>query len=122
MRFAGQGLQNFMGNVPDMTMMTNEALEGRSLERQTNHAAESQVAGTGLAAQAKIKEAEYMAEATKAQGQAEGMASIAGGIGSLASGIGGGIAASGGGGFGYDPAGSQGNPFGTGPRVRAGGY
>lgn len=94
MRFAGQqGLHNFMGNIPDITMMTNESLEGRSLERQTNHAAESQVAGTGLAAQAKVKEAEYMAEATKAQGQADGMASIAGGIGSLASGIGSGISA-----------------------------
>ena len=91
-RFAGEGIHKFMGQVPDFTEMTNQAIEGRGLERRANHAAESQIAGTGLAAQAEVKSAEYMAEATKAGGQAQGMASMAGGIGNLASGIAGGFA------------------------------
>ena len=122
-RFAGEGIHKFMGQVPDWTEVTNQAIEGRGMERRAMHQAESQVAGTGLSAQAEVKAAEYAAEATRAQGAAQGQASIASGIGSLASGIAGGFGTRGGGSsFGYDPAGSQGNPFGTGPRVRAGGY
>ena len=47
-----------------------------------------------------------------------------GGVANMASGIAGGFLKrpSGGSSYSFDPAGSQGNPFGLGPRIRPGGY
>lgn len=104
MRFAGAGLSEFYGNIPNYTKVGQVGIEGRGLERNAVHAAEAQVAGMGLRSAAEVQAAKYAAEATKAEGQAAGQAAIADGIGSMASGIAGGFASmpTGGGGGGID--------------------
>ena len=76
--------------------------------------AEGLVHGAGINSMAQVAQAGFQADAIKAQGAAQGQASMASGIGSMVSGIAGGFGARGSGGgaskYGFDPAGSQGNP------------
>lgn len=124
-RFAGTALNEYF-NTPDFTTVGRTNMEGQSLQRNTATKAEGLVHGAGINSMAQVAQAGFQADAIEAQGQAQGQAAIASGIGSMVSGIAGGFGAMGGSGgadkYGFDPAGSQGNPFGTGPRIRKGGY
>ena len=124
MRFAGTQMTNFMGDTMDFSKVANESILGRGRERQAAMQSEGLVANAGIKSVGAVQSAGYKAEAIRAAGAAQGQASMASGIGSLASGIVGGFASmpSSGSSYSFDPAGSQGNPFGTGPRIREGGY
>ena len=125
MRFAGTQLTNFMGDTTDFTQIGGTSMEARSMERKATMGAEAEVANAGVKSLGAMQSASYRADAIEAGGQAQGQASMASGIGSMFSGLAKGIGSMGGGGaskYGYDPYGSQGNPFGTGPRIREGGY
>ena len=126
MRFAGTQLSNFMGDTTDFSMISGESQKGRSLERRAVMQGEGYVANAGVQSLGKMKSAEFQADAIKAEGAAAGQSAMASGIGNLASGLAGGIGSLGGSSgaskYGFSPAGSQGNPFGTGPRMREGGY
>ena len=119
-RFAGTALTDYV-STPDSTQVGKVGMEGQSLQRNTATKAEGLVHGAGINSMAQVASAGFQADAIKAQGQAQGQASMASGIGSMVSGIAGGFGSMGGGGgakYGFDPAGSQGNPFGgTGGRM-----
>ena len=124
-RFAGTALTDYF-NTPDFTTVGKTNMQGQSMQRNAATKADGLVHGAGVNSMAQVAQAGFQADAIKAQGQAAGQSAMAGGIGSMVSGIAGGFGSMGSGGgaskYGFDPAGSQGNPFGTGPRVRAGGY
>ena len=124
-RFAGTALTDYF-STPDFTQVGRVGMEGQSLQRNSATKAEGLVHGAGINSMAQVAQAGFQADAIKAQGQAAGQSAMASGIGSMVSGIAGGFGAMGSGGgaskYGFDPAGSQGNPFGTGPRIREGGY
>ena len=125
-RFAGTQLSNFLGGTMDYSGISGTSMEGRSLERKSTMMGEAEVANAGVQSLGKMKSAEAQADAIVAGGQAQGQASMASGIGSMVSGLAGGISSlgdsSGASKYGFSPTGSQGNPFGTGPRIREGGY
>lgn len=77
MRFAGEFLTQ---GGPDFGGMSNSNVELRGKEKNAVHAAESQVNQYGLKSIADIRAAEAQAEATIAQGQAEGQAAMFGGL------------------------------------------
>ena len=101
-------------------------MEGQSLQRNTATKAEGLVHGAGINSMAQVAGAGFKADSLVAQGQAQGQAAMMSGLASGISGIAGGFGSMGSGDgaskYGFDPAGSQGNPFGTGPRIREGGY
>ena len=125
-RFAGTQMSNFLGGTMDYSGISGASMEGRSLERKSTMIGESEVANAGVKSLGAIQSAGYQADAIRAQGEAQGQASmasgLASGISSLAGGFGSLGSSSGVSKYGFDPAGSQGNPFGTGPRIREGGY
>ena len=127
MRYAGTALTDYF-NTPDFTGLGKTMMQGNSLQRNEAAMAEGRVNMAGINSAAKIKSAGFQADAIEAQGAAQGQQSMMSGIGSMVSGLAGGISSfgsmGGGGGssYSFDPAGSQGNPFGTGPRIRAGGF
>ena len=128
-RFAGTDLSNFMGDTMDHTMTSKAAQEARSLERKATMMGEAQVANAGVQSVSKVASAQYQAEAIEAGAQAQMMQAAAAGIDRAVEGITGGFSSmpTGGGSgasmYGFDPVGSQGNPFGgTGGRMRYGGY
>ena len=125
MRFAGSKLEDFLGKGTDFGLATQEASALRSNDTVQSIERQSEAVNRGIGAAGEIARAEYEAKGAGIQAQAEANADIMSTIGGvLSSGIsalpkfGGGGAAK----YGYDPAGSQGNPFGTGPRLRDGGY
>jgi len=124
-RFAGTALTDYF-DTPDFTQVGRAGMQGQSMQRNAATKAEGLVHGAGINSMAQVASAGFQADAIKAQGQAQAQASMASGIGSMVSGIAGGFGSMGSGGgasnYGFDPAGSQGNPFGTGPRMREGGY
>ena len=123
-RFAGTALTDYF-STPDFTQVGKVGMEGQSLQRNTATKAEGLVHGAGINSMAQVASAGFQADAIEAQGQAQGQAAMMSGLASAASGIAGGFGSMGSGGgasYGFDPAGSQGNPFGTGPRIREGGY
>ena len=124
-RFAGTELANYF-NTPEFTNIGRVGMQGQSIQRNAATKAEGLVHGAGINSMAQVAQAGFQADAIKAQGQASAQASMASGIGSMVSGIAGGFGSMGSGGgaskYGFDAAGSQGNPFGTGPRIREGGY
>lgn len=130
MRFAGSSPQiaSYMQSSPRFDEMGDMYGKARTHERNTGHEAEAIVAGSGLDAMGQVKAAAHQARGIEAQGAAQAAATQAQGMSSMFSGIASGIGnmsfsgSSGAEKYGFDPAGSQGNPFGTGPRVRAGGY
>ena len=99
MRFAGTELGSYF-DVPNFTGLGRTMMQGNSLQRNAATAAEGQVSMAGINSTAKIKSAGFQADAIKAQGQAQGQASMASGIGSMVSGIAGGFGSMGGGGGG----------------------
>ena len=127
MRFAGTQLSNFMGDTTDFSQIAGASQRGRSMERRAVMQGEGMVGNAGVQSLGKMKSAEAQASAIEAGGQAQAQASMASGIGSMFSGLASGISTrfgnnSGARKYGFDPAGSQGNPLGIGPRVREGGY
>lgn len=123
-RFAGTALTDYF-NTPNFTQVGKVGMEGQTLQRNTATKAEGLVHGAGINSMAQVASAGFKADAIEAQGQAQGQSAMWEGVGSMASGIAGGFGSMGSGGadkYGFDPYGSQGNPFGTGPRIREGGY
>ena len=120
-RFAGTALTDYF-NTPDFTAIGGTNMKGQSMQRNAATKAEGLVHGAGINSMAQVAGAGFKADAIKAQGQAQGQSSMMSGIGSMVSGIAGGFGAMGSGSgaskYGFDPAGSQGNPLGgTGGRI-----
>ena len=124
-RFAGTAISDYF-STPDFTAIGGTNMKGQSMQRNAATKAEGLVHGAGINSMAQVASAGFKADALVAQGEAQGQAAMWDGIASGISGIAGGFGSMGSGGgaskYGFDPAGSQGNPFGTGPRVREGGY
>ena len=96
MRFAGSSnnaLFGFADNSPQFSALSGVGLQARNLQKNAASVADAKAAMTDINANALIESAGFEADAIKAQGQAEGQASlasgIAGGIGTLAGGFGG---------------------------------
>ena len=120
-RFAGTELSNYF-STPDFTAIGGTNMKGQSMQRNAATKAEGLVHGAGINSMAQVAQAGFQADAIKAEGAAAGQAAMASGIGNMVSGIAGGFGAMGSGSgaskYGFDPAGSQGNPFGgTGGRM-----
>jgi len=92
-RFAGSVFKtpNFMGERENYQGHALTGLVNRANEQSMAFQADAAVQGAGLDAQSKIEAEKFMAEATVAQGQAEGQASmfsgLAGGIGQIFGGL-----------------------------------
>ena len=104
--------------------MYQSATKERSGQRVANMGAEAAVANAGMTGVARMRGAEAEAKAIAAGAAAQASATRAQGFGNMLGGIAGGISQidfgdnSGASKYGYDPAGSQGNPFGgTGGRM-----
>jgi len=91
MRFAGTQLSNFMGDTMDYSAIAGTSQKGRSMERRAVMQGEGLVANAGVQSLGKIQSAQYQADAIKAQGAAQGQASMASGLGNMFSGLAGGI-------------------------------
>lgn len=120
-RFAGTALTDYF-NTPDFTAIGGTNMKGQSMQRNEATKAEGLVHGAGINSMAQVAQAGFQADAIEAEGAAAGQSAMASGIGSMVSGIAGGFGAMGSGSgaskYGFDPAGSQGNPFGgTGGRM-----
>ena len=120
-RFAGTALTDYF-NTPDFTAIGGTNMKGQSMQRNEATKAEGLVHGAGINSMAQVAQAGFQADAIKAEGAAAGQSAVASGIGNMVSGIAGGFGArgsnSGASKYGFDPAGSQGNPFGgTGGRM-----
>jgi hypothetical protein len=111
MRFAGTQLTNFI-DPTNFDAIGKSSINGRSIENQASMQSEAYVDRAEIKALADIEAAKFGAEATRAQGSAQGQASMFSGLGSMASGLAGGFASMpgvGGGGaggfgnFGSDP-------------------
>ena len=114
-RFAGTELANYF-STPNFTAMGSTSMKGQSMQRNTATKAKGLVHGAGINSMAQVAQAGFQADAIKAEGAAAGQSAIASGIGDMFSGIAGGFGArgsnSGASKYGFDPVGSQGNPFG----------
>lgn len=119
-RFAGTALTDYF-STPDFTQIGGTNMKGQSLQRNAATKAEGLVHGAGINSMAQVASAGFKADAITAGAEAQGQASMASGIGNMVSGIAGGFGARGSGGgdkYGFDPYGSQGNPYGgTGGRI-----
>ena len=91
MRFAGTQLSNFMGDTMDYSAIAGTSQKGRSMERRAAMEGEGLVANAGVQSLGKMRASEHQADGIKAQGQAQGQASMfqgmASGISSLAGGL-----------------------------------
>ena len=96
-RFAGTALTDYF-STPDFTQVGKTAMQGQSLQRNSATKAEGLVHGAGINSMAQVASAGFQADSIKAQGAAQGQASMASGIGSMVSGIAGGFGAMGSGG------------------------
>ena len=107
-RFAGTALTDYF-STPDFTTVGKTAMKGQALQRNEATKAEGLVHGAGINSMAEVAQAGFQADAIKAQGQAQGQASMASGIGSMVSGIAGGFGAMGssGGGSSYGGTGGK---------------
>ena len=129
MRFAASSnFSDWLSAPPDFAGMAALGMDAASSERQSGIRSELKVHGAGLDSMTQIKTAAERARGIEAGGQAAAAATRASGFSSMLGSIAGGIGSinfSGAGGstYGYDPVGSQGNPFGgTGGRTRDGGF
>jgi hypothetical protein len=104
-RFAGTELANYF-STPDFTTMGKTNMQGQSLQRNSATKAEGLVHGAGINSMAQVAQAGFQADAIKAQGQAQGQASMASGLGSMVSGIAGSFGSMGGSGSGSGSYGS----------------
>tara|TARA_B100001559_G_C15915741_1_gene356321 strand:+ start:90 stop:470 length:381 start_codon:yes stop_codon:yes gene_type:complete len=96
-RFAGTALTDYF-STPDFTQVGKVGMQGQSMQRNAATKAEGLVHGAGINSMAEVAQAGFQADAIKAQGQAQGQASMASGIGSMVSGIAGGFGSMGSGG------------------------
>jgi len=78
-------------STPDFTGLGKTMMDSASMERNMATEADGYAHRAGLASAAKVKGAGFQADAIKAQGQAQGQASMASGLGSMFSGLAGGI-------------------------------
>lgn len=97
-RFAGTQLSNFLGGTMDYSGISGASMEGRSLERKSTMIGESEVANAGVKSLGAIQSAGYRADAIRAQGEAQGQASMASGLASGISSLAGGFGSLGSGG------------------------
>ena len=89
-RFAGTALTDYF-STPDFTQIGKAGIMGQSLQRNTATKAEGLVHGAGINSMAQVASAGFQADATRAQGQAQGQSSMFQGLGNMASGIAGGF-------------------------------
>ena len=89
-RFAGTALTDYF-STPDFTQVGKVGMQGQSMQRNAATKAEGLVHGAGINSMAQVASAGFQADAIRAQGQAQGQASMASGIGSMVSGIAGGF-------------------------------
>jgi len=82
-------------STPDFTGLGKTMMDSASMERNMATEADGYAHRAGLASAAKVKGAGFQADAIKAQGQAQGQASMASGIGSMFSGLAGGLSSMG---------------------------
>ena len=111
-RFAGTALTDYF-NTPDFTQVGKVGMEGQSMQRNAATKAEGLVHGAGINSMAEVAQAGFQADAIKAQGQAQGQASMMSGIGSMVSGIAGGFGSMGSGGGGGNSYGGTGGKYGS---------
>jgi hypothetical protein len=90
MRFAGTQLTNFI-DPTNFDAIGKSSINGRSIENQASMQSEAYVDRAEIKALADIEAAKFGAEATRAQGSAQGQASMFSGLGSMASGLAGGF-------------------------------
>ena len=117
MRFAGTELSNYMGTM-DYSGLAGMSQKGRSMERRATMEGEAMVANAGVDSLAKMKSAEFGAEAIAAEGKAAGQSSMFSGLGSMFSGLAGGISSMGSSNNSFSYAGGPGS---SGTRMGAGG-
>ena len=98
-RFAGTALTDYF-NTPVFTAIGGTNMKGQSMQRNAATKADGLVHGAGINSMAQVAGAGFKADAIKAQGQAQGQASMMSGIGSMVSGIAGGFGSMGSGGGG----------------------
>ena len=91
-RFAGTALTDYF-STPDFTQVGKVGMQGQSMQRNAATKAEGLVHGAGINSMAQVASAGFQADATRAQGQAQGQAAMASGIGSMVSGLAGGFGA-----------------------------
>ena len=104
-------IQNFLGRKENYQNLSNQAMLERAKQEQAILEAEGMVERADINAVAQIKAAKYGAEATVAQGAAQGQASMFSGIANGFSGLGGALKGKFGGGI---PTGNTGNTTYTG--------
>ncbi len=90
MRFAGTQLTNFI-DPTNFDAIGKSSINGRSIENQASIISDAYVDRADIQALADIEAAKYGASATRAQGAAQGQASMFSGLGNMASGIAGGF-------------------------------
>ena len=78
-------------STPDFTGLGKTMMNSASMERNMATESEGYTEMAGLNAAAQVKGAGFQADAIKAQGAAQGQASMASGLGSMFSGLAGGI-------------------------------
>ena len=98
-RFAGTALSDYF-STPDVTTIGKTGMRGQSIQRQSATKAEGLVHGAGINSMAEVASAGFQADAIKAQGQAQGQASMMSGLASGISSFAGGFGSMGGGGGG----------------------
>jgi len=91
-RFAGTALTDYF-STPDFTQVGKVGMQGQSMQRNAATKAEGLVHGAGINSMAQVASAGFQADATRAQGEAQGQAAMASGIGSMVSGLAGGFGA-----------------------------
>ena len=97
MRFAGTELSNYMG-TQDYSGIAGASQKGRSMERRATMEGEAMVANAGVDSLAKMKSAEFGAEAIAAEGAAAGQSAMFSGLSQGISGLASGFGSMGGGG------------------------
>lgn len=85
-RFAGTALTDYF-STPDFTQIGKAGIMGQSLQRNSATKAEGLVHGAGINSMAQVASAGFQADATRAQGQAQGQSSMFQGLGSMFGGI-----------------------------------
>ncbi len=91
MRFAGTQLTNFF-DPSNFDAVGKSSIMGGAKENMASMQSKALIDKSEIAADAMIEAAKYGADATRAQGAAQGQSSMFSGLGSMASGIAGGFA------------------------------
>jgi hypothetical protein len=127
-RFAAFDISSFLPEQESMEDVLTDASKLQSIENAKNTEFAGQLAGKYGSSLGSIEYADKVGQARSGAANDALMGNLFSTLGGVAaSGLSAygklhGYGLSGADKYGYDPAGSQGNPSGTGPRVRAGGY